>query len=79
MSKPGPGRRLPGMEASWRPIAQDLPVVPNAARACYLQIRREVGGPRPWTSFHFHNRGRGLADRLGSQADSVNTLPDRAF
>src|SRR5436309_13381596 len=64
------------MEASWRTMAQDRPVDPDALRQQVRGKYREVALD-PSASFHFHT-GRGLASRLGYQADAVNTLPDRA-
>ena len=64
------------MEASWRTMAQDLPVDPDALREQVRGKYREVALD-PSASFHFHT-GRGLASRLGYQADAVNMLPDRA-
>src|SRR5438876_10310117 len=57
-------------------MAQDLPVDPDALREQVRGKYREVA-LNPGASFHFHT-GRGLASRLGYQADAVNTLPDRA-
>ena len=57
-------------------MAQDLPVDPDALRQQVRGKYREVALD-PSASFHFHT-GRGLASRLGYQADAVNTLPDRA-
>ena len=57
-------------------MAQDLPVNPDALREQVRDKYREVA-VEPSASFHFHT-GRGLASRLGYQADAVNTLPDRA-
>jgi arsenite methyltransferase len=57
-------------------MAQDLPVDPDTLREQVRGKYREVALD-PSASFHFHT-GRGLASRLGYQADAVNTLPDRA-
>jgi arsenite methyltransferase len=57
-------------------MAQDLPVDPGALREQVRGKYREVALD-PSADFHFHT-GRGLANRLGHQADAVNTLPDRA-
>src|SRR5256886_4798438 len=57
-------------------MAQDLPVDPDALREQVRGKYREVA-LNPGASFHFHT-GRGLASRLGYQADAVNTLPDQA-
>ena len=57
-------------------MTQDLPVDPDALREQVRGKYREVA-LNPGASFHFHT-GRGLASRLGYQADAVNTLPDRA-
>jgi arsenite methyltransferase len=64
------------MEASSQTMAQDLPVDPDTLREQVRGKYREVALD-PSASFHFHT-GRGLASRLGYQADAVNTLPDRA-
>ena len=57
-------------------MTQDLPVDPDTLREQVRGKYREVALD-PSASFHFHT-GRGLASRLGYQADAVNTLPDRA-
>src|SRR5712675_1666250 len=57
-------------------MAQDLPVNPDALREQVRGKYREVAAD-PGASFHFHT-GRGLASRLGYEADEVDALPDRA-
>jgi len=57
-------------------MARDLLVDPDALREQVRSKYREVAVD-PGAGFHFHT-GRGLASRLGYQADAVNTLPDRA-
>ena len=57
-------------------MAQDLLVDPDALRAQVRGKYRDVAVD-PGASFHFHT-GRGLASRLGYEADAVEALPDRA-
>jgi len=57
-------------------MAQDLPVNPDALREQVRGKYREVAAD-PGASFHFHT-GRGLASRLGYEADEADALPDRA-
>jgi arsenite methyltransferase len=57
-------------------MTQDLLVDPDALREQVRDKYREVAVD-PGASFHFHT-GRGLASRLGYEADAVNALPDRA-
>jgi SAM-dependent methyltransferase len=57
-------------------MAQDLPVDPDALREQVRGKYREVALD-PGADFHFHT-GRGLASRLGYEAEAVGALPDRA-
>jgi SAM-dependent methyltransferase len=57
-------------------MAQDLLVDPDELRAQVRGKYRDVA-VAPGASFHFHT-GRGLASRLGYEADAVDVLPDRA-
>ena len=57
-------------------MAQDLPVDPDALREQVRGKYREVALD-PGADFHFHT-GRGLAGRLGYEAEAVGALPDRA-
>ncbi len=57
-------------------MAEDLQVDPDALREQVRDKYREVAVD-PGAGFHFHT-GRGLASRLGYEADVVDALPDRA-
>src|SRR5881397_4091199 len=57
-------------------MAQDLPVDPYALREEVRDKYRAVA-LEPSAGFHFHT-GRGLASRLGYDAEAVDALPDRA-
>src|ERR1700704_1671011 len=57
-------------------MTQDLPVDPDELREQVRDKYREVAVD-PGGGFHFHT-GRGLASRLGYEADAVAALPDRA-
>lgn len=57
-------------------MADELVVDPEVLREQVREKYREVAVD-PRRTFHFHT-GRGLAARLGYQAEAVNALPDRA-
>src|SRR5215471_3235028 len=57
-------------------MTKDLLVDPEALRGQVRDKYREVAVD-PGASFHFHT-GRGLAGRLGYDAQAVAALPDRA-
>jgi arsenite methyltransferase len=57
-------------------VERDLPVDQDALREQVRGKYREVA-LKPDADFHFHT-GRGLASRLGYEAEAVGALPDRA-
>src|SRR6266516_7381612 len=57
-------------------MAEEMLVDPDALREQVRDKYREVAVD-PGASFHFHT-GRGLASRLGYEAEAVGALPDRA-